>query len=131
VHEFIENILGQTLTAKTSSGDSSGSALRSYSDLQQQRAMTDFGDKVLQLFITKLDARRAFIVDTFRIVSDRSFDGLIGVDAFCSVVQGKLGLGLQSDELEALVHRFFFLPGLADYKSRRLTLKEFRRVVEA
>jgi hypothetical protein len=132
VHEFIENVLGQNvISTSTASRESSGTGSRSYAALQQERTMADFGDKVLQLFITKLEARRAFIVDTFRIVSDRSFDGLIGVDTFCSVVQGKLGLSLQKDELDALVHRFFYLPGLVDYKSRRLSLRDFRRIVEA
>ena len=132
VHEFIENVLGQHVVSTATSGtQSSESASRSYAALQDERAKADFGEKVLELFITKLEARRAFIVDTFRIVSDRSFDGLIGVDAFRSVVQTKLGLNLQPDELDALVHRFFFVQGIPDYLSRRLSLREFRRVVEA
>lgn len=138
--EFLENIMGQPIIQSTSSQANISKAQqeaatfyatgRTYAELQDERARMEFADKILKLFIAKLEARRAFIVDTFRIVSDKSLDGLIGVDTFKSVVQDKLGLNLTQEELDALVFKFFYTPGVKDFLSRRLTLREFRRIVE-
>jgi len=139
--EFLEHVMDQSIVRPISGGSpittpaaQSFAAGMTYADLQQARAKSEFGTKVLKLFISKLEARRAFIVDTFRIVTDKSLDGLIGVDTFKNVVQEKLGLNLSEEELDALVFKFFFIPGLplgTDYTARRLTLREFRRIVEA
>lgn len=131
--EFLEHVMGQEIVRSQSNSVKSApkfEAGKTYADLQQARAREDFANSVLKLFITKLEARRAFIVDTFRIVSDKSLDGLIGVDSFKTVVQEKLGLHLTEEELDALVFKFFYVEGAPNYLTRRLTLREFRRVVE-
>ncbi|CUF96719.1 Hypothetical protein, putative [Bodo saltans] len=129
--EFIEHVMGQDIVRSTrKSTPPTFEAGKTYADLHQSRARDDFANSVLKLFITKLEARRAFIVDTFRIVSDKSLDGLIGVDTFKTVVQEKLALHLTEEELDALVYKFFYIAGAPNYLTRRLTLREFRRIVE-
>jgi hypothetical protein len=132
--EFLEHILGHTIIASTAAEHSMKGAESlpgaSYEEIQLQRTKADFANKILKLFVAKLNARRAFIVDTFRIVSDRAVDGLIGVDSFKQVVREKLSLGFTDEELDALVYKFFYVPGIANYTQRRLSLREFRRIVE-
>eukprot|EP00658_Telonema_sp_P-2_P071683 TRINITY_DN60912_c0_g1_i4.p1 TRINITY_DN60912_c0_g1~~TRINITY_DN60912_c0_g1_i4.p1 ORF type:complete len:224 (+),score=55.41 TRINITY_DN60912_c0_g1_i4:328-999(+) len=131
LQEFVEHLLDQALVNSRPTIPQGDEPVRSFTQLKEEQARKEEGDRVLKLFISKLEARRAYIVDTFRIVSDRSVDGLIGTDAFRDAVQNKLALNLRPSELDALVYRFFNIPGLKDYESRRLNLREFRRVVEA
>ena len=131
LQEFVDNLLKQTISYARMPPPQNEAAVRSYQEVRDEQNRKEAADRVLKLFISKLEARRVFIVDTFRIISDRSVDGLIGVEAFKEGVQGRLALGLTPDELDALVYRFFYIPGLADYLSRRLTLREFRKIVEA
>jgi EF-hand domain-containing protein 1 len=131
--EFIEHVMGQDIVKSEAAARKVVPVFepgKTYADLQQARAREDFANSVLKLFITKLEARRAFIVDTFRIVSDKSLDGLIGVDVFKTVVQEKLALNLAQEELDALIFKFFYVAGVPNYLTRRLTLREFRRIVE-
>ena len=129
LQEFVENVLKQTLVA--SSKPSGHAPVRSYTELQAENSKREFADRVLKNFVAKLEARRAFIVDTFRIVSDRSVDGLITADTFRQVVQDRLALNFTHEELDALVYRFFFVTGMVDWQKRRLSLREFRKIVEA
>lgn len=131
--EFIEHVMGQPVignAAATTFANDSRNMGKSASEVQSEREKAIFADRILKLFITKLEARRAFVVDTFRIVSDRSVDGLINVETFKTVVQERLGLQLTAEELDALVYKFFYVPGVNNYLSRRLTLREFRRIIE-
>jgi Ca2+-binding EF-hand superfamily protein len=130
LQEFVENVLKQALV-KTEPKDAPVMDAKSYAAAQQLKSDREFADKVHKLFVAKLEARRAFIVDTFRIVSDRAIDGLIGVETFKSVVQDRLGLNLSHEELDALVFKFFYVDQMPDWKSRRLSLREFRKVLDA
>jgi Ca2+-binding EF-hand superfamily protein len=129
LQEFVENVLRQSLVAAAPSAASSVPA-GSYLAAQKEREKQDFANKVLKTFVAKLEARRAYIVDAFRIVSDRSVDGLIGVDTFRHVVTDRLGLIFTDAELDALVYRFFYVENMPDYHQRRLTLRDFRKVLE-
>jgi len=95
-----------------------------------KKGKREFADSVLKMFVAKLHARRAFIVDTFRIVSDGSIDGLISVPTFRSVVTDRLGLNLTTEELDALVYRFYYLESMPQWENRRLSLREFRQVLD-
>lgn len=144
LQEFVENVLRQSLiatsnaAAATPGSPSSASPApltssvppRSYQELQEAKNRREFADRVLKNFIAKLEARRAFIVDTFRIVSDRSIDGLIGADTFRQVVQDRLGFNLTPDEMDALIYRFYYVPDMVNWEKRRLSLREFRRVID-
>lgn len=134
LQEFVENLLRQNLVAP-----SDNSTVRSprnmmsaeaFSQTQVLKQQRDKADDVLKKFIIKLDARRAYIIDTFRIVSDRSVDGLIDVPTFKRAVQDRLALRLTDDEMDSLVFRFFYADDMPDFLQRRLSLKEFRRVID-
>ena len=132
LQEFVENVLKLSLTTKPSP-DASSSAGRTFSTfhaIEEDKRRREFADAVFKSFITKLEARRAFIVDTFRIVSDRSIDGLIGVDTFRNVITTRLGLEFTQEELDALVYRFYYVAEMPEYLTRRLSLREFRKIVE-
>ena len=131
LQEFVEHLLDQALVHSHHPQPQGDEPVRSFTALKEEQAKREEGDRVLKLFIAKLEARRAYIVDTFRIVSDRAVDGLIGTDAFRDAVQNRLALNLRPSELDALVYRFFYIPGLKNYEARRLNLREFRRIVEA
>eukprot|EP00672_Neobodo_designis_P015268 CAMPEP_0174845440 /NCGR_PEP_ID=MMETSP1114-20130205/11724_1 /TAXON_ID=312471 /ORGANISM="Neobodo designis, Strain CCAP 1951/1" /LENGTH=724 /DNA_ID=CAMNT_0016079685 /DNA_START=50 /DNA_END=2224 /DNA_ORIENTATION=- len=132
LQEFVENVLKQSLT-----GSSSASAARqrdqdpnAYLTEQRERAKRQFADQVLKTFVTKLEARRAYILDAFRIVSDRSVDGLVGADTFRTVVNDRLGLHFTPEELDALVYRFYYVENMPAWESRRLSLRDFRKVLD-
>ena len=131
LQEFVENILKQSLITPTSSKAAPALSAKSYAEAQQKKTQREFADKVHKMFVAKLEARRAFIVDTFRIVSDRSLDGLIGIDTFQSVVQDRLGLNLSDEELDALVFKFFHVEQMENWQDRRLSLREFRKVLDS
>jgi len=132
LQEFVENVLKQSLAAPVDPPKVEDKpTAATYLDAERLRAKKDFANQVLKIFVAKLEARRAYIVDAFRIVSDRSVDGLIGVDTFRHVVTERLGLQLSPEEMDALVFRFFYVENLPDYTSRRLTLRDFRKVLES
>lgn len=131
LQEFVENVLKQTLATPTAARTTPALNAKSYSEAQQSKSKREFADKVHAMFVAKLEARRAFIVDTFRIVSDRSTDGLVGVETFKSVVQDRLGLNLSEEELDALVYKFFYVDQMENWLSRRLSLREFRKILDA
>jgi EF-hand domain-containing protein 1 len=95
---------------------------------QQQRRR--FTDKVLKTFCEKLEARRAVLVDAFRMVTDKSLDGLVGTEEFKSVVMDLMGLNFTEDEMDALTERFFAHEHIKDWRNRRLNLQQFRRVMD-
>lgn len=105
-----------------------GAALR-LQKLDAERQRQRHANQILESFITKLDARRAFIVDAFRFITDRSADGKIGVDCFRKVVNEKMAMHLSPQDLDALVYRFFAVDGIEDYQNRRISLRDFRRVL--
>jgi len=126
-----------TTTTTTSSSSSPGSlpptkgpgnALR-LQKLDAERQRQQHANRILELFVAKLDARRAFIVDAFRFITDRSADGKIGADCFRKVVSQKMGMNLSPEDLEALVYRFFATDGIDGFEHRRISLREFRRVL--
>ena len=59
----------------------------------------------------------------------RSADGKIGADCFRKVVSEKMGMNLSQTDLDALVYRFFAVDGVEDYEGRRISLRDFRRVL--
>lgn len=132
LQEFVENVLKQSITGSSVGRQHGASAPDSSAYLEDQRlrAKRQFADQVLKMFVTKLEARRAYILDAFRIVSDRSVDGLIGADTFRQVVNDRLGLHLSPEELDALVYRFYYVENMPNYEQRRLTLRDFRKVLE-
>jgi Ca2+-binding EF-hand superfamily protein len=129
LQEFVENVMRQALTHAPKAADVAPQSA-TYLEDQRRRAKQQFADQVLKMFVTKLEARRAYILDAFRIVSDRSVDGLIGADTFRQVVNDRLGLHLSPEELDALVYRFYYVEGMPDYEKRRLTLRDFRKVLD-
>jgi Ca2+-binding EF-hand superfamily protein len=106
-----------------------GDAALRLAKLDGERRRQAHANQVLETFMAKLDARRAFIVDSFRFVTDRSADGRIGADCFRKVVRDKMAMHLPAEDLEALVYRFFATDGVEDYESRRITLRDFRKVL--
>lgn len=137
LQEFVEHLLKQTLvvaqpTAPASANRSAPAHMTAinFHESQLEKQRRDFADAALKKFIAKLDARRAFIVDTFRIVSDRSVDGLIDVQTFRRAITDRLALQMSEVELDALVYKFFYVPNMPEYLDRRLSLRDFRKVLD-
>lgn len=130
LQEFVEHVLRQSLTHKPPMSTDTALSAESYTAAEHERTKREFADNVLKKFVAKLEARRAFIVDTFRIVSDCSVDGLIGADTFRTVVTDRFALNLTQEELDALVFRFYYVDTMTNWESRRLSLREFRKVLD-
>ena len=104
-----------------SAAPSSSSSSSSSSD---KPAMTEDLEKTLRYFREKYDARRLLFQDTFRIMSDRSSDSLIGEPEFKKAVQEQLRLNLDQSELDSLA-TYFFPP-----QRRRIGTLDFNKIIE-
>ncbi|EFC40301.1 hypothetical protein NAEGRDRAFT_81047 [Naegleria gruberi] len=78
----------------------------------------------LKVFKEKIGTRRLLVHDSFKIIADKSVDGLIGEVEFKRAVQDGLKLSLSDEHIESLIDHFF------PETKRRLTLIEFMKIIE-
>jgi len=91
-----------------------------------------FSNQVFKMFRDNLSNRRLVLVDSFRMISDRSPDSLVGWKEFRQVVNDYLQMNFTEEQLDALCKKFFVSAvdsSVVDQK-RRLNLREFQRLLE-
>nr|CAG4714695.1 unnamed protein product [Naegleria fowleri] len=90
---------------------------------QKQKDTVSFNN-AYKVFNEKISTRRLLVHDTFKVMSDKSVDGLIGEAEFKKAVQDHLKLNLSNDQVSSLVDHFF------PETKKRLTLIEFMKIIE-
>ncbi|KAG2374107.1 hypothetical protein C9374_011186 [Naegleria lovaniensis] len=90
---------------------------------QKQKDTVSFNN-AYKVFNEKISTRRLLVQDTFKVMSDKSVDGLIGESEFKKAVQDHLKLNLTNDQVSSLVDHFF------PETKKRLTLIEFMKIIE-
>eukprot|EP01012_Entosiphon_sulcatum_P012838 TRINITY_DN1813_c0_g1_i1.p1 TRINITY_DN1813_c0_g1~~TRINITY_DN1813_c0_g1_i1.p1 ORF type:complete len:770 (-),score=142.70 TRINITY_DN1813_c0_g1_i1:47-2356(-) len=80
-------------------------------------------ERILRVFRDKLELRRSVFLDTFRVMSDRSPDSLIGEKEFRYAIVDLMQMNLTEEQLNVLITRFF------SHRSR-LSLKDFYKLMQ-
>jgi Ca2+-binding EF-hand superfamily protein len=80
--------------------------------------------RALKLFKQKIENRRLLFQDTFRIMSDRSVDGMIGEPELKKAVNDHMKLNLSDEEVAALARKFF------PKNKKRISYIDFIKIVE-
>lgn len=88
----------------------------------KEESFDDSIESATAKFMEKVEARRLLFQDTFRILSDKSFDSLIGPEEFKFGVK-RLGVSLNDSEVNALIESFF------PSGRSRVSLDDFTKIV--
>ncbi|KAL0480787.1 EF-hand domain-containing family member efhc2 [Acrasis kona] len=80
--------------------------------------------RVFKMFMTKIENRRLLFQDTFRVLSDRSVDGMIGEPELKKAVCGNMQMNISDEEVAALARRFF------PKNKKRISYIDFIKIVE-
>jgi len=129
-HEFVSNMMpedgaGNAAAAQPPLTNLTLADRSVFRAAQARRARENFTQQVFKRFREKLFSRRLVLADTFRLVSDRSPDSLVGPKEFRKALSTLLQLNLSDSEMEALLDWFF-----PQGEDQRITLKEFQRAFE-
>ncbi|EAN91818.1 hypothetical protein C3747_91g101 [Trypanosoma cruzi] len=103
--------------------------LRSFRNLEASRTATREADEALRKLISKSEARRILLIRAFRITSNSTYDGHLSVEDFRRTLKDRMNFSLTDSEVESLVYKFYYSPGLEDWTARRLPVKEIQRLI--
>jgi hypothetical protein len=95
-----------------------------FEDAQRKREKELLTRRVFNKLREKIENRRLLFQDTFRIMSDRSPDSMIGEKEFRKAINEILQMNFNDEEVTALVDKFF------PPNRKRISLQDFIKIVE-
>lgn len=145
LEDFSEHFMGQQLTSQHAAQAltlASGQAVRGQADrvlrgcpirsaaaVASSRHAAEAAEAALCRLLRIIEARRGLVLQTFRTRAADSIDGNLGVKEFTDCLMTTLHLPLTEEELEAIVYKFFYTPGLCDWQSRRIPFKMIKSII--
>ncbi|KEG13873.1 rib72 protein-like protein [Trypanosoma grayi] len=132
--EFTEHLLGQQFVSdfvpkNQRIGGVGKGPLRSLQEIEASKNTAREADEALRKLISQSEARRVLLIRACRTAANTTYDGHLSIEDFTKALQERLNLSFTDRELDALVFKFFYSPGMADWTVRRLPVKEIQRLV--
>ncbi|KAH9578108.1 protein of unknown function DUF1126 [Trypanosoma melophagium] len=132
--EFTEYLLGQQFVSdfvpkNEKTKDIGRGPLPTQRNLDSNKTMAKEGEEALRKLIAQSEARRVLLIRACKIVANTTYDGNLSIIDFENTIKDRLNLSFSDREMDALVYKFYYVPGVSDWRGRRLPVKEIQRLV--